>query len=41
MKYIFIVTFFLAGCSHSILTKKCNKVENEELYVCKTVLPWQ
>ena len=30
----------LVGCSHSQIMKECKQVEDEELYVCKTIKPW-
>lgn len=40
MKYLFVLIIF-SGCSHLVISKDCEKVENKNLSVCKSLWFWE
>jgi hypothetical protein len=43
MKWILILAILAitSGCSHLHLVKECKKVENEDLWACRKIKPWE
>lgn len=38
---VLIMSIALCGCTHFVIQKECKQVDGEELFVCKTLKPWE
>lgn len=36
-----LILLFLSSCSHLVISKDCEKVENKNLSVCKSLWFWE
>jgi hypothetical protein len=41
LSLLLFTVLLLTSCSHSQIMKECKQVADEEMYVCKTMKPWE